>query len=175
MKYRLLILTALLFWTKNIFAHDIDDISITDIEKINNEFHVKINIHTEYLKQSGLKIDPEIGFQDYLRKPFDSNITTPLSDYIDNNFSIVINTDTLTHGTLSVVWVEESKFSDHSMITVRMIYKSKENKKIKNISIKNSFLTNAIQSQKNIVYVSAENKSTSLLFTNDNKTSIVNY
>jgi len=165
MKYKIVFMFLLMFCAKLGIAHDVESICTADITKVNNGFDVKIKIPTEGLRQVVFSSDPETSFNDYLRKPFDSKVTNPLTEYLVKNFSIEVqNGKFLIPSDFVVEWDEATKFSDHSTIVIKMKYKLEGDNKLQSIVLKNSLLIQEVHTQKNIVNVHVNGKKRSLIF-----------
>ncbi|WP_299252713.1 DUF6702 family protein [uncultured Cytophaga sp.] len=155
-----------IFCVGSISAHEIDNISLTEIVKENNEIHVKMKISTEYLTHTTLAMNPELGFNDYVKKPFDSNIIVPVKKYANNSFSIAINKDQLIPYLFAMEWLKNTIFSHNAMIVRTIKYKLIDNNPIQYITIKNALILRTLPDQKNIVNVStAENEHTKGTYT----------
>lgn len=148
-----LFLGILLSGNSYLWAHIPEKLSVTSIEKSQGRLLVRLKVYVEDLQPRLIGMDPEKGFNYYLRKSFDSDIQKPIENYINSQFNIHVNSVSLSPKFQSLTWVEEFKNTDHAMVNINLTYDLPNGGNIKTLKIQNSIFLKNIYDQKNLINV----------------------
>lgn len=170
-----LFLGILLPGNSYLWAHTPEKISVTSLEQSQGRLLVKIKVFVEDLQPRLAGMDPEKGFNYYLRKPFDSDIQKPIENYINSEFKLLANNVSLRPKFQNLTWVEEFKNTDHAMVNIHLAFDLPNGGNIKTLKIQNSIFLKNIYEQRNLINVKINDFNGAYILTKGNESVIINF